>query len=86
ARMRNTRLAGSIADALLAPMPGELSFAINRSGVASWGAVTDAEALAAVAFAARELKLVAEPGGAVALALALSGRLIQPGETVVVVI
>jgi threonine dehydratase len=86
ARVRNERLSGSLCDALLAPMPGELSFAINGPRVSAWAAVSDREALAAVAFAARELKLVVEPGGAVALAALLAGRVASRGETVVVVL
>ncbi|HEY1382803.1 MAG TPA: pyridoxal-5'-phosphate-dependent protein, partial [Dongiaceae bacterium] len=48
-------------------------------------AVTDEEALAAVAFAARRLKLVVEPGGAVALAAALQGRAPKDARTLVIV-
>lgn len=86
ARIRNTRLSGSICDALLTPMPGKLSFAINRPRVSTWTSVNDIEALAAVAFAARELKLVGEPGGVVGLAALLAGKVKAAGETVVVVV
>jgi threonine dehydratase len=48
--------------------------------------VSDAEALAAVAFAFNELKLVVEPGGAVALAALLSGGLDARGKTVAIVL
>jgi len=48
--------------------------------------VSDAEALAAVAFAFNELKLVVEPSGAVALAAMLSGRFDGRGRTVVAVL
>lgn len=41
--------------------------------------------LRAMGVAFRDLKLVVEPGGAVALAAALSGRLPVAGRTVVVV-
>ena len=58
--------------------PGAISFAMNGAGTSSGVVVTDEEALAAVAFAFRELKLVVEPGGAVALAALLSGR-VAPG-------
>ena len=85
-RVRNDRLAGSICDALLANKPGEKTFAINRRTLAGGVSATDAEALAAVAFAARELKLVVEPGGAVALAALLSGRVDLAGGTAVVVL
>jgi len=76
----------SICDALLAPEPGELTFAINRRLLAGGLAVTDAEVRAAIAYAARTLKLVVEPGGAVALAAVLAGKLDARGRTVAVVL
>ena len=58
----------TICDALMAAMPGELTFAINSKLLAKGVSVSDEEVGAAVAFAYRELKLVVEPGGAVGLA------------------
>ena len=63
-----------------------MSFAINRANAAAGVAVSDDEALAAVAFAFRELRLVVEPGGAVALAALLAGRVAARGRTLVVVL
>src|SRR5207247_3503714 len=74
-RETNSAVTGSICDALLARMPGEMTFAINRTLVGQGVSVSDAEVAAAVAFAFRELKLVVEPGGAVALAALLSGKI-----------
>jgi threonine dehydratase len=74
----------SICDALLAPMPGELTFAINQSRLEGGLAVSDGEVRHAIAFAARTLKLVVEPGGAVALASVLAGKLPASGRTVAV--
>jgi threonine dehydratase len=71
----------SICDALLAPTPGELTFMINRGLVAGGLAVTDDETRAAMAYAFRHLKLVVEPGGAVALAAVLSGKIEARGKT-----
>ncbi len=85
-RQKNPTSSGSVCDALLAPMPGVASFAINRSRVTRGLTVTDAEAMNAVAFAARELKLVVEPGGAVALAALLQGRADIKGKVVVAVL
>lgn len=85
-RVANARMGGSIQDALLTPQPGEMTFAINSRRLAGAVAVTDEEALEAVAFAARTLKLVVEPGGAAALAAVLSGRLDTAGKTTVVVL
>jgi threonine dehydratase len=76
----------SICDALLAPEPGMLTFEINRRLLAGGFAVSDAEVKQAIAYAARTLKLVVEPGGAVALASVLAGKLETGGRTVAVVL
>jgi threonine dehydratase len=74
----------SFCDALLAPMPGELTFAINQPRLRGGLAVSDDEVRRAIAFAARTLRVVVEPGGAVALACVLSGKLPLQGRTVAV--
>jgi threonine dehydratase len=84
--VRNERLAGSICDALLSPEPGPIGFAINRERLAGAVSVTDEEALHAVGFAYEALRLVVEPGGAVALAALLEGRVDVAGRTVVIVL
>jgi threonine dehydratase len=66
--------AHSICDGLMAPMPGELTFALNDRLLAGGIAVSDDEVLSAMAFAFRVMKLVVEPSGAVALAAILTGR------------
>lgn len=63
----------SSCDALMAPMPGAITFAINRGQLAGALTVTDEQAAHAMAFASRYLKLVLEPSGAVALAAVLAG-------------
>jgi threonine dehydratase len=84
-RQRNERGApASFCDALLAPIPGELTFAINQPRLRGGLAVSDDEVRQAIAFAARTLKLVVEPGGAVALACVLSGKIDARGRTVAV--
>jgi threonine dehydratase len=85
-REANPSLTGSICDALLARMPGEMTFAINRTLVGEGVSVSDAEVAAAVAFAFRELKLVVEPGGAVALAALLAGKIDVRGKIAVAVL
>ena len=84
-RVANAKGAASLCDALLAPEPGEITWAINGPRLAGGAVVTDAEALAAMAFAFRHLKLVLEPGGAVALAAALQRRPEAAGHTVLVI-
>jgi threonine dehydratase len=84
-RQRNEPgMPNSICDALLAPMPGELTFAINQPRLRGGFAVSDAEVRRAIAFAARTLKIIVEPGGAVALAAILSGKLDVAGRTVAI--
>ena len=77
---------GSLCDALLAPMPGALTFPINVERVTSGVAVSDSEVGAAMRTAFAHLKLVVEPGGAVALAALLAGRIETAGRTVVAVL
>jgi threonine dehydratase len=85
-RERNAPGTRSICDALLAPEPGELTFEINRRRLAGGYAVDDDEVRAAIAYAARTLKLGVEPGGAVALAAVLAGKVDVGGRTVAVVL
>ncbi len=76
----------SICDALMAPTPGEQTFAINRELYKSGVAVTEQEVIDAMATALAIFKIVVEPGGAVALASALSGRVPVEGRTVVAIV
>jgi threonine dehydratase len=85
-RLGNDPGARSICDALLAPMPGELTFEVNRRLVKSGLAVTDEMVRAAMRFAFEHLKLVVEPGGAVALAAVLAGVFDAKGRTVAVML
>ena len=71
--------ARSICDAVVTPAPGDMTFAINRTTLAGGFGVSDDLVLRAMATAFKHLKLVIEPGGAVALAAALDGRL--PADT-----
>jgi threonine dehydratase len=85
-RLTNRPGGRSICDALLAPTPGALTFELNRRLLAGGLAVGDEDALRAMSFAFRHLKLVVEPGGAVALAALLSGRFDARGRTVAIVL
>jgi threonine dehydratase len=76
----------TICDALMAATPGEVTFAINRQLGVQGVVASDDEVGIAVGAAFRELKLVVEPGGAVALAALLAGRLNARGKTVVIVL
>ena len=85
-RETNAALSGTICDALMARTPGELTFAINRALVGHGVVASEAEVAAAVGFAFRELKLVVEPGGAVALAALMSGKIDVTGKVAVAVL
>ena len=76
----------TICDALMASIPGELTFAINSRLLTQGVIASDEEVAVAVGFAFRELKLVVEPGGAVGLAALLAGRIDVRGKTVVLVL
>ena len=78
--------ARSICDALQSPSPGHLTFPIIQKLTGPGLAVSDDEVREAMRFSFRHLKLVIEPGGAVALAAVLSGKLETSGLTTVVVI
>jgi len=76
----------SIADALMAPIPGAIVFETAKNLLAPGFAVSDAELERAVVFAAEKLKLLVEPGGAAALAALLAGRVDAGGKTVALVV
>ena len=82
---RNARASGSICDALMSVSPGEMTFAINKPLLGEGLVVTDAEAAEAVRYAFEVLKLVLEPGGAVALAAVLAGRIETRGRAIGVI-
>jgi threonine dehydratase len=77
--------ARSICDALLTPIPGELTWPINRQNLSGVVAVTDAEVAEAMRYAFSVLKLVVEPGGCVALTAALTGKIDLKGQTAAIV-
>ncbi|WP_375414094.1 threonine/serine dehydratase [uncultured Bradyrhizobium sp.] len=76
----------TICDALMASIPGEITFAVNQRLLVRGVTASDAEVGAAVAFVFRELKLVVEPGGAVGLAALLAGRVEARGKTIAIVL
>jgi threonine dehydratase len=70
-RVENAAMSGSICDAIVTPAPGELTFPILKRLCGPGLAVSDKQALQAMALAFARLKIVVEPGGAVALSAAL---------------
>lgn len=76
----------TICDALQTPKLGKLTFEILKDHLSGIDVVNDEEVKRAMRFAFQELKVVVEPGGAVALAAALSGRLDLKGRQVAVIL
>jgi len=85
-RLENPPEARTICDALMSSPCGAIPFALMRQHVAGGLAVSDEEVLAAMAYAFRALKLVIEPGGAVALAAVLAGKLPLAGRTTAILV
>lgn len=73
-RERNAAMAGSVCDAIVTPSPGEITFPILQRLCGPGHVVSDEQALMAVALAFHHLRIVLEPGGAVALAAAIWGK------------
>lgn len=81
----NNAPSGSVCDAILTPAPGKVTFPILKRLAGPGLVVTDDEALSAAAQAFLRLKIVVEPGGAVALAAALFRAKQIDGDAVIVV-
>ena len=85
-RVSNDPANRTLCDALMAATPGILTFALARRLLAGSLVVDDGEVERAMAVAFAELKLVAEPSGAAALAAVLAGRVASAGRTIAVVL
>jgi len=81
----NERRDGSICDAIITPSVGKITFPLMQKHCGSGLVVTEEEALRAMVHAFTRLKIVIEPGGAVALAAALFHGEKLNGDTVIVV-
>ncbi len=81
----NNAASGNICDAILTPQPGDITFPILHRLCGPGLSVTEDEALQAMAYAFLRLKIVLEPGGAVALAAALFRGDEIEGDDVIVV-
>ena len=71
----NEATTGSLCDAILTPAPGAIGFEINSQRLTGGLSVSDEEALQAVRYCFDHHRVLAEPGGVVALAAILSGKL-----------
>ena len=85
-RQTNPAEARSFCDALQAATPAQLPYAINARCLSAAVSATDEEVAYAVRYALEELRLVVEPGGAVALAALLAGHISPQGKDTVIVL
>ncbi|KIC41180.1 threonine ammonia-lyase [Ruegeria sp. ANG-R] len=81
----NDATSGNICDAILTPQPGQITFPILQRLCGPGLAVSEQEALHAMALAFLRLKIVLEPGGAVSLASALFRKDQIEADAVIVV-
>ena len=84
--VNNKESAKSICDALLAPQPGNVTFPINQTTLDGGLAVSDKEVKKTIIELAEEMKIVAEPGGAVAATSLLTNKINVKNKNVVVMI
>lgn len=73
--MPNSRMDGSLCDALLSRQPGIITFPLLQALMAGGTTVSDAECLRTIRTAFDRLRIVLEPGGAAALAAVLARRI-----------
>ena len=86
---QRVKIAGTNAtacDSLMATMPGELTWSVNSDKVDDFVVVSEDEVFHAVSYGFRYLKQVIEPGGVVALAALLHGKLPVKGKRVAVIL
>ena len=84
-REKNENNSNSLCDAIVTPSPGILTFPILKNYCHSGLVVSEDEVLKAMKIAFERLKIVIEPGGAVALAAALYHSDLLDSKTIVVV-
>ena len=76
----------SICDAIITPQPGKLTFPINLHNLFGGIVVSDKEVKKSIKFLAEHLKIIVEPGGAVAATAALTNKIDITNKTVIVMI
>ena len=82
---RNATQSGSLCDAIITPQPGDLTFPIMRRLCGPGIVVPEEDCLRAMALAFARLKIVLEPGGAIALAAALFHNAGVAGDDIIAV-
>jgi threonine dehydratase len=81
----NARVAGTICDALQVATPGKLTLPILLDSKASGVTVADSEVMHAMKFAAQELKVLLEPGGAAPLAALLAHKVEGENQSTLII-
>ncbi|HJL58267.1 MAG: threonine/serine dehydratase [Pelagibacteraceae bacterium] len=84
--VKNKETGESICDALLAPQPGDVTFPINQITLDGGLAVSDEEVKKTIVELAEEMKVVVEPGGAVAATALLTNKINVKNKNVVLMI
>ena len=84
--IENKKNAKSFCDALLAPQPGNITFQINSNNLEGGLSVSDEEVTKTIILLAEQLKIVVEPGGAVAAAAALNNKIDIKNKKIIVMI
>ena len=85
-RQTNKKISGGLCDAIITPTPGELTFPLMKKYCGGGIVVTDDQVMKAIALAFTRLRIVIEPGGAVALAAALFHSKKCDNENVIAVV
>lgn len=85
-RVANPKGRRTICDAIMTPIPNEVTFPINLERLAGGLVASDDEVLEAMRFAFERFRIVAEPGAAIGLAAIRAGRIDIAGRTVATVV
>jgi threonine dehydratase len=85
-RVSLTETPPTLCDAIMTPMPGEITWAINGHSLNDVYTVTDAECLKAMRLAHEHLGVILEPGGAAAIAATLGGNFPDDVKTIAVIL
>ncbi len=85
-RVSNSTEQGSICDAIVTPTPGDLTFPLLQKYAGAGFAVSDDSVLGAMKIAFDTLKVIVEPGGAVALAAALNPQNLPDEKELIVIL
>ena len=84
--VKNKESGKSICDALLAPCPGNVTFPINQTTLSGGLTVSDTEVKQTIIELAENIKIVAEPGGAVAATALFTNKIDVKNKNVIVII